>query len=279
MHKNNTLTDTIHLACNIRRQSLKLVNMVQSSHIGSCLSVTDILAHLYSYFLKYDIKKPDWDERDRFILSKGHAAAALYSTLSEIGFFPKENLKKYCADGSDLYAHISNHVPGVEICTGSLGHGLSFGIGMAIALKRIKNKSRVVVVLSDGECDEGSTWEAVMMAPHLGLDNLLAIVDYNKIQALGRIENVVPLEPFKDKRKAFNWECHEIDGHDHNQIQETLKKSPFKKNRPSVIIANTVKGKGVSYMENKLLWHYRPPDKEHLEIALKEIDDYEKRTI
>lgn len=280
MSKEFNLEEIIHLTCNIRRNSLKMISCSQSSHIGSNLSVVDILVHLYNYWLHVDPKNPTWENRDRLIFSKGHAAASLYATLSAVGFFPKEWINNYCTNGSKLYGHVSHQdVPGIEFSTGSLGHGLAIGVGMALVLKREQNPARVVVILSDGECDEGSIWEASLLASHLKLENLTVIIDYNKIQALGHVKDVLNLEPFQKKWESFGWAVEEMDGHDHKSIYKTLKKIPFKKNKPSCVIAHTLKGKGVSFMENQLLWHYKSPDENQLKLALQEIDEYEKRLL
>jgi len=231
------------------------------------------VAQLYGNFLRIDPQNPQWAERDLFILSKGHAAAAIYAVLSELEFFPKSWLSDYCKDGARLGGHITHAgVPGVEVSTGSLGHGLGIGVGMALAAKRDGTKQRVVVLLSDGECDEGSNWEAFLLAPHLQLSNLVVIIDYNKIQSLGTVAEVMPLEPFADKLRAFRWQVREIDGHDHTAIQAVFKAVPLTANQPTAILAHTVKGKGVSFMENRLAWHYRSPDAAQLQSALAEID-------
>jgi transketolase len=263
---------TKHLQRQIRIQTLRMVHKANASHIGSCLSIADLLAVLYGQILKIDSANPKFLERDRFILSKGHSAAILYATLAECGFFPKEWLDKYCQDGSPLTGHISHHVSGVEVSTGSLGHGLPIGCGMALAGKREDKTYRVFVLVSDGELDEGSNWEPILFAPHHQLDNLVVIVDYNKIQSFGTVKDVLDLEPLADKWKAFNWSVREIDGHDHQQIEETLNNIPFEVGRPSVIIAHTTKGKGVSFMENQLAWHYKSPNEEQLAMAIAEVE-------
>jgi transketolase len=264
------------LARRIRAQALRMVHRARASHIGGCLSAADLLAHLYGGWLKVDPARPDWPDRDRFLLSKGHTAAAIYAALAERGFFPREWLETYCADGARLGGHITSHgVPGVEVSTGSLGHGLPLALGMALGFKRARRANRVVVLMSDGECDEGTTWETALMAPHWGCDNLLAIVDYNKIQSLGSVEEVAPLEPFAEKWRAFRWGVREIDGHSHGEIAAALAAFPFEKGHPSILIAHTVKGKGVSFMEGKLLWHYRSPSDEQLAQALAEIGETE----
>jgi len=235
--------------------------------------MAELLAVLYGKELRVDPQCPDWPERDRFILSKGHGAAALYAVLVEKGFFPKEWLETFYLNGSCLAGHATHaNVPGIEISTGSLGHGLSVAAGMALAGKRDGHQHRVFALLSDGECDEGSTWEPILFAPQHKLDNLIAIVDYNKIQSLGSVKEVMDLEPFADKWRAFGWAVSEIDGHDVNAIELTLAKVPFEADRPSCIIAHTIKGKGVTFMENQLLWHYRTPQAEEFTAALKELE-------
>lgn len=260
------------LAKAIRIHALKMVHKANASHIGSCLSVADILAGLYFKILRIDPANAAWPDRDRFILSKGHAAAILYAVLAEKGFFPKEGLDTYCQDGSLLTGHVSHDVPGVEVSTGSLGHGLSIGCGMALAGKRGDKPYRTFVLLSEGELDEGSTWEAVLFASHHRLDNVVAIVDYNKIQSFGTVKEVMDLEPLAEKWKAFKWAVREIDGHNDGQIENALLHIPFEQGKPSVIIAHTLKGKGVSFMENKLEWHYKAPNLEELKQALKEME-------
>jgi len=270
--ENNPIT----LAKKIRAHALHMVHRANASHVGTCLSIADILAVLYSGILRVNPKQPDWPDRDRFILSKGHGAAVTYAVLAECGFFPKEWLDTYCQDGAKLPGHITSHgIPGVEVSTGSLGHGLSIGCGMALATKRDGRSYRVFVLLSDGECDEGSTWEAVLFAPQHRLDNLIAIVDYNKIQAFGMGKEVLDLEPLADKWRAFNWAVQEIDGHNCSQIEDAFKNVPFELGKPSCIVAHTVKGKGVSFMENRLEWHYKSPNAEQLAQALAELEDCE----
>ena len=262
-----------YLARAVRTHVLRMVHRAHASHVGTCLSMTDILAVLYSNILRVDPKESDWPDRDRFILSKGHGAAAVYAVLAETGFFPRTWLDSYCLNGSPLFGHISHHgVPGVEVSTGSLGHGLSIGCGMALAGKQADLSYRVFVMLSDGECDEGSIWEAVLFAPHHRLDNVVAIVDYNKIQSFGSVKEVLDLEPLADKWRSFRWAVREIDGHDHKQIEDSLANVPFEPGKPSVIIAHTTKGKGVSFMENELAWHYKSPNDEQLALALAEVE-------
>jgi len=260
------------LAKTIRTHALRMTHKANASHIGTCLSMADILAVLYHSIVRVDPAYPNWPDRDRFILSKGHGCAALYAVLAECGFFPKVWLETYCQDGAHLAGHVTHHgVPGVEVSTGSLGHGLSIGCGMALAGKRDGHSYRVFVLLSDGECDEGSSWEAALFAPHHCLDNLIAIVDYNKIQSFGTVKEVLDLEPLASKWRAFRWAVREIDGHDYTQIEDALQSVPFEPGLPSCIIAHTVKGKGVSFMENQLAWHYKAPNAEQLRQALAEL--------
>ena len=264
--------DTRAFARAVRAHALCMVHAVNASHIGSSLSMTDLLAVLYGGgVLRVRPAEPDWPQRDRFILSKGHAAAAAYATLAEAGFFPREWLATYCQDGSRLAGHLTHGVPGVEFSTGSLGHGLPVGAGMALAAKRDGSPARVFVMLSDGELDEGSNWEAILFAAHHGLDNLVAIVDYNKIQSFGTVAEVLRLDPLAEKWRAFGWACREIDGHDHDAIAAALRGVPAEAGKPTAIVAHTIKGKGVSFMENQLAWHYKSPNAEQLAQALAEV--------
>ncbi len=260
------------LALRIRLEALRMVHAARASHIASCLSAADLMAVLYGAILRIDPAEPTWAGRDRFILSKGHAAAILYAVLAETGFFPTQWLDHYCQDGSPLIGHASHHVPGVEVSTGSLGHGLPIGCGMALAAKRRREQYRVFVMLSDGELDEGSNWEAILFAPHHGLDNLTAIVDYNKIQGFGSVDEVLSLAPLPEKWRAFGWAVREIDGHNLEQIESALTGLPLEKGRPSVMIAHTTKGKGVSFMEDQLSWHYSSPNDEQFRLALEELE-------
>jgi transketolase len=249
-----------------------MVHATRASHIGSCLSAADILAVLYGRTMRFDPSRPAWSDRDRLIVSKGHAAAAVYAALAEVGYFEPARLASYCADGSSLLGHVNAHdVPGVELSSGSLGHGLPVGCGLALAAKRAGGLQRTFVLLSDGELDEGSNWEAALFAPQHRLGNLVAIVDYNKIQSFGRVEEVLELHPLADKWRAFRWDVVEVDGHDCAALERALAPAGAS-DRPSVVIAHTVKGKGVSFMESDLAWHYRSPDDAQLRRALAEID-------
>jgi transketolase len=263
--------DPASFARKIRAHALRMVYAAKSSHIGSCLSMADILAVLYTRTLRIDPTNPTDPDRDRFILSKGHAAAILYAALAERGFFPSSELSTYCAGGSLLTGHVSHGVPGVEVSTGSLGHGLPIAVGMALAARADHRPARVFCLLSDGECDEGSNWEAILFAPHHKLDNLVAIVDFNKIQSFGRVSEVLELEPFADKWRVFGWNTIEVDGHDLEVLDDVFAKARSGPGRPTVVIAHTVKGRGVSFMEDKLEWHYKSPSNEQLARALEEV--------
>lgn len=263
-------TDTVALARAVRTHALRMVYATNASHIGSSLSMADLLAVLYGQVLRVDPARPDWPDRDRFILSKGHGAAAGYAVLAESGYFPRDWLDTYCQDGSKLAGHLTRGVPGVEFSTGSLGHGLPVGCGMALAARADTRSTRAFVLLSDGELDEGSNWEAILFAAHHKLDNLVAIVDYNKIQSFGRVDEVLRLEPLAEKWRAFGWACREIDGHDHAAIAGALASVPHERGKPTAIIAHTTKGKGVSFMEDQLAWHYKSPNNDQLAQALHE---------
>ncbi len=262
---------TQQLAAKIRRHVLEMTSRGGSSHIASAFSMTDIIAVLYGEVLRKDPKDPKWAKRDRFILSKGHAGAAVYAALAESGYFSTEILETHYQDGSFLSGHVSHKgIPGVELSTGSLGHGLSVGTGMALAAKRSGQDHRVVVVLSDGECDEGSNWEAIMFASHHKLGNLVAIVDYNKLQSLTTISETLELEPFEDKWRSFGWDVRRVDGHNHHELKNVLSLTAGAK--PLCIIADTIKGKGVSFMENKVVWHYRTAKGDEYEAAKVELE-------
>lgn len=260
------------LAHTIRCNVIDMIERAGSSHVGSNLSMAEILAVLYGKVLNVDPVNPNMENRDRLILSKGHACAGLYAVLAERGFFPKDWLESFYVEGAKLPGHATaKGIPGIEISTGSLGHGFPMATGMALAGKRDERPFRVFCILSDGECDEGSNWEAALFAPHHQLDNLVAIIDYNKIQSLGDVEDVLSLEPFTDKWRAFGWNVIETDGHDVNALAHSLEGVPQVAGKPTCVIAHTVKGKGVSFMENNLLWHYRTPRGEEYEAAKAEL--------
>jgi transketolase len=260
------------LAKEIRKKSVELVYQANASHIGGALSMADILAVLYTDILQFDPENPKNQDRGRLILSKGHCCTALYAVLALKGFFPVEELQEYGKEGSRLTSHISHYVPGIEISAGSLGHGFPIACGLAIAALRKAQQHKIYCILGDGEMDEGSNWEAFLFGSHHQLNNLCAIIDYNKLQGLGNTNEVLNLEPLKDKLLAFNWECLEIDGHNHLEIKEAF--DHFSKNpKPTAIIAHTIKGKGVDFMENKLLWHYRSPREDEFNEAITQIEE------
>ena len=263
------------LAWLIRRNGLEMTHISRGSHIGSVLSVAEIIAVLYTSVLNVDPKEPKKPDRDRMILSKGHAGSAVYAALTETGFFPVEQLKTHYANGSILSGHVSHKgVPGVEVSTGALGHGLGIGVGLALGAKMDKAEWRTYVVLGDGECDEGSVWESALQAAQYKLDRLIAVVDYNHMQSLATVDETLRLEPFEQKWKDFGWNAMSVDGHDTEALKAAFDRA--KRNagsgKPTVILAHTIKGKGVSFMENNILWHYRTPQGEEYEEALKELE-------
>ena len=242
-------------------------------HIAPSLSSVEILVALYFKILKIDKNNYKQDNRNRFILSKGHASAALYAVLAKKGIIDENILNTFCQKGSILGGHPEAHlIPGVEFSTGSLGHGLSLGVGMAFAGKLDKKDYRVFALLSDGECQEGSVWEAAMFASHHKLDNLIAIIDHNKLQSLGQVDEIVSLGLFVDKWRAFGWRVREVNGHNISEIVDALEGVPFSKNKSSVLIAHTTKGKGISFMENVPIWHNRLPNADERKIAYAELD-------
>ena len=263
---------TTALAARLRAHAVRMTNRARASHVGSCLSMADILAVLYGAAMRTDPARPDWESRDRLVVSKGHAAAIVYAVLAEQGFIPLAELDSYAQDGSRLAGHVTKTVPGVEFSTGSLGHGLPVAAGMALAAKRANADWRAFCIVSDGELDEGSNWEAIQFAQHARLDSLVAIVDYNKIQSFGTVAEVSDLHPLADKFRAFNWGVHEIDGHNHAALTAALTAPPVLATRPTVVICHTVKGKGVSFMEDKLAWHYKNPDDDQVLAALAELE-------
>ncbi len=241
-------------------------------HIPASLSIVEILTVLYYNILNVNPKKPKENGRDRFILSKGHACVALYAILADKDFFDKKHLDTFGRQDTILGGHPDMYkIPGVEATTGALGHGFPFGMGMALAAKLDKKDYRVFVLLGDGECQEGSIWEAALFAPQRKLDNIIVILDYNKYQALDSLDSIVSLEPFVDKWKAFGWEVREVDGHNISKLQNVFESIPFVSGKPNLIIAHTTKGKGISFMENIPIWHYRLPNKEEMKIACNEL--------
>lgn len=268
-------TDPRTLAWLIRRHGLEMTHLSRGSHIGAIFSLAEIMATLYARVLRVRPQEPDWPERDRLILSKGHAGAAVYAALAERSFFDVEELKTHYANGSRLSGHVSHKgIPGVEFSTGSLGHGLAVAAGMALAAQKDGKAHRVYCILGDGECDEGAVWEAALIAHQFRLDHLIAVVDHNKMQSLDFCENTLSLAPFGEKWQAFGWNVIEVDGHDVDALQRAFAQAQANAGakKPTVIIAHTIKGKGVSFMENNILWHYRTPQGEEYDAALKELE-------
>jgi transketolase len=257
------------LATEVRGLVLKMVHKAKASHVASALSIVDILAVLYGQVMAKNPAIPQWASRDRFVLSKGHACVSVYATLAAVGYFPIEKLESYGDDHSWLMNHISHHVTGVEFSTGSLGHGLPFAVGKALAAKKSGDGWRTFVVVSDGEMDEGSNWEGLLFAAHQQLRNLTVIIDYNKLQSLGTVDETLRLEPLVDKLRAFGCVPVEVNGHDHQELALALK--AVDQSKPTVIVAHTTKGKGVSFMENRVEWHYKNPNDEQLMQALEEL--------
>ncbi len=263
--------NTVDIARDLRKKIFQIAYAAGGGHIGSAFSMADIISVLYfGNVLQYDAKHPQWEDRDKFILSKGHACYALYAALAMAGYFSEDELWKVGRPGSKFGGHPKLHdIPGVEASTGALGHGLSFAIGISYTNKKDEKQNHTYVVLGDGECQEGSVWEGALSAPALQLENLTVIVDNNKLQAMDRLENIVPMVPFANKWKAFGWNVLEIDGHDHTEIRKAL--LTRKKDMPTLVIAHTVKGKGVSFMEGVPIWHYRMPNETELPILMKEL--------
>lgn len=259
------------LAWRIRRHAVEMTHLSGGSHLASILSVADIMGTLYADVMRVNPDRPKDENRDRFILSKGHAGASVYAALAESGFFPVEELKTHYQNGSRLSGHVSHHVPGVDLSTGSLGHGLPVAAGMAYAGLKDRKNYKVYVVLGDGECDEGSVWEAAMFAAHNELKNLTAIVDHNMMQSMDYCEKTVALGNFEQKWEAFGWNVVSINGNDHAQLHDAFAKE-FDNEKPKVIIANTKKGYGIPFMEFDILWHYRfPHDGWEYDLAVNEL--------
>ena len=269
----NASRDLTEIARRIRRELVQMSHRARAPHLGSCLSCVDILVAAYWSVLNVNPTQPAADARDRFILSKGHGAAALYATLAHRGYFPIEDLATFNQPGSNLPEQPSpGGAPGIEAATGSLGHGLSIGLGMALAARIKRLTYRVYVVLSDGECNEGSVWEAAMFAGANQLSHVVAVVDFNRWQATGRSEEVMAISPLAEKFEAFGWSAREVDGHDIEALAETMRSAPSDHGKPTALIARTVKGKGISFMEDDNNWHYRIPNQEEVQAALEELE-------
>lgn len=257
----------------LRRTIVRMIEKCRRGHLVSALSIIEIIRVLYDDILRYDPKNPKWASRDRCILSKGHGCLALYVILADKGFFPKQELWKFCQSDGILGGHPEITIPGVEASTGSLGHGLSIGIGFALNAKYEKAKHRTFVVIGDGEANEGAIWEAALCASKHHLSDLTVIVDYNKQQSYGSTSEVLNLEPFVDKWKSFGFEVAEVDGHDINELRSTLSNLPLDSNKPSVVICHTVKGKGIKCIENDLNWHHKSNvTDEDIQPLLKELE-------
>ena len=271
MIKNN-VSDFKETARQLRVDIIRMIEAAGSGHPGGSLSVIDLLTVLYSKFLRHDPKRPDWPERDRVILSKGHACPALYAVMAHSGYFPKEKLMTLRKLGSALQGHPDRlKLPGIELSTGSLGQGLSVGLGMAMAAKLDKKDYRTYVILGDGEIQEGQCWEAFMSAPKFKLDNLTMILDHNNGQIDGHVDEVMPIDPMVDKLRAFGWDVVSINGHDFAEIERAFSDTKKTNGAPQAIVAKTIKGKGVSFMENVIAWHGKAPNKEEADRAVKEI--------
>ena len=266
------MEDTIVKAKQLRQTIYKIAHHAGGGHMGASFSAADVVSVLYfGDVLRFDANNPGKEDRDRFILSKGHASYVLYAALAKAGYFPIEELWKTGKPGSSFGGHPKIHeIPGVEASTGALGHGLPFAIGIAYANKQDGIDSHTYVMLGDGECEEGSIWEGALSAPTLGLDNLTVIVDYNKQQAMDYLENIVHMKPVEDKWKAFGWNVIDIDGHNHEEIRKAL--ITRAEGKPTLIVANTIKGKGVSFMEGVPIWHYRMPNEDELKILMDELE-------
>lgn len=265
------MADIQQIAKDIRKTIYKIAHYAGGGHLGAAFSIVDIITVLYfDNVLRYDIANPEWEGRDRFVLSKGHACYALYAVLAKAGYFSENELWSVGKPGSRFGGHPKLHeIPGVEASTGALGHGLSFAIGIAYANKVDDRQSHTYVILGDGECQEGSIWEGALSVPTLELDNMTVVVDYNKLQAMDKLENIVNMKPFADKWKAFGWNVVEIDGHNYKEIREALLER--QEGKPTLVLANTIKGKGVSFMENVPIWHYRMPNEEELTVLFKDL--------
>lgn len=267
-----TLASLRERAAQVRGHIVRTISNAQAGHPGGSLSAADILVALYFHVLRIDPGHPEAPDRDRFVLSKGHAAAGLYATLAERGFFSPELLATFGRIDSTLQVHPDRlEVPGVEVSTGALGQGLSVGIGMALGARLEGRPFRVYVLIGDGECQEGQIWEAAMCATHYELEGLTAILDYNRVQLLGPVSEIMEVAPLGDKWRAFGWHVIETDGHDMAQILDAFERTRTIRGKPTMILAHTTKGKGVSFMEGKAAWHGRPPDREQLEQALSDL--------
>jgi transketolase len=266
---------SVRLAYLIRRHGLDMTNRGGTSHIASIYSMADIVAVLYADVLHHDPSNPRMPDRDRFILSKGHAGAGVYAALAECGYFPVKDLERHCQNGSPFSGHVSHKgIPGVEASTGSLGQGMPMAMGMAMAAKLSGQGHRVYCVIGDGECDEGAVWESALIANQYKLDNFIVTIDFNKIQSITSVEDTIALEPLDQKWASFGWHVIRVDGHDHDALHRAYDEARAARGdgKPIVVIADTVKGKGVSFMENQVLWHYRTARNGEYDAALAELE-------
>ncbi len=277
MNRIEDITGLKKKAIDLRRDILRMLEKAGSGHTGGSLSMVEILVELYYRKMNFDPRKPDWKGRDKFVLSKGHGCPALYAVLADLEFFPKKELLTLRELGSRLQGHPQLGLPGLEISSGSLGQGLSIAVGFALADKMDGVNARVYCLMGDGETNEGQIWEAAMTGSHYGLDNLCGIIDFNKLQIDGLCCDVKSLGQYKEKWAHFGWHAIEIDGHDFDQLDKAFEEAASVKGKPQVIIAHTVKGKGVSFVENKVNWHGIAPKKDELEKALAELDEQEKQ--
>lgn len=265
------LTKLKHKAIEIRMELLRLIHRAKTGHTGGSLSNTDILTALYYHTMKHDPQHPQWEQRDRFIASKGHAVESIWCILADLGYFPKEELLTYSQYGTRLIGHPNNKVPGIEMNTGALGHGLPVSVGMALAAKSNAQDYRVFCLMGDGEQAEGSVWEAAMAGAHYKLDNLVGIIDRNRLQISGCTEDVMGMDPLDEKWRAFGWNVVEIDGHDFAALTNTFDSAPAVAGKPTLVLANTTKGKGVSFAENQAEWHHHVLNDDQLKQALEEL--------
>lgn len=269
----NEIEQLKNISKQVRKNAVTMAFDAASSHVATALSMIDILTVLYFKILNVNPNYPKNEDRDIFILSKGHGASGLYAILAVRGFIDEKLLKKYDEDGSPLGGHPKkNSVPGIEASTGSLGHGLPIACGIALSNIHQGNNRKTVVLMGDGECNEGSVWESAMFAASRNLKNLIVIIDHNKLQGMGRVKEITALTPLNEKWQAFGWDTIEIDGHDYNEIVNALTDAYESADKPTAIIAHTTKGKGVSFMEDKLEWHYKSPNEEQWKMAIKELD-------
>jgi len=262
------------IAKSLRKEILNMSYTAKKAHISSCLCIVDLLTYLYWKEMSIKPTNPTWDKRDKFLLSKGHAAPALYATLAYKGYFSKELLKEFGKNNSKLGVHPElGSVPGIEISAGSLGHGLSIGVGMALAAKIDKKPNRIYVLISDAECNEGKIWEAIFFASHHKLNNLFLLIDLNGLQALGKTKDVIKIDSLKNSLAGFGWNTYDVDGNNLSEIDKLFKKINLKKiNKPTAIVCKTIAGKGVSFMEDKLEWHYKNLDEKLFNQALKDLE-------